>query len=408
MTVDQGWPEVSTFENPRNLPSDKCIILKEFWAKLLLLFHTQDSISDAYTKLFPRDAAEAEDVQLDQALKDFSAESFKEEFYKLLRHDYADLLPMRFLRARSYQQDRAMRMLFIALAYRRKAIPRAMMSEANFDVEFIAAIKKGKSFVPCYDDQGRTITCIRIKNHSRGDCSQDIFERYTLYAMEHAHLLHHPYQDRTVLLVDMTGFSITSLDLGSIKFIIQNFEQYYPEELSEGVIHNAPWLFNTAWSLIKPLLRQPTREKITFTSNLNELAAKIGRAPAEKVLKAQMEYIPKHPSEPDFVDQTKNLETASPECRAAFETWTSNIEEFENVTQEWSRPPASDAPISDLEALANRRAEICWKLSRSYWLIDPFVRPKSYHDRAGLLPPSDNNVLTVTKTQTHSSQRSSA
>lgn len=393
----QAWPKVSTYENPGNLAPEKVVVLKDFWSKLLAFFHTEIPLSGEWDRLFPRDDdGEPETAQFRQVLQGLTAASMREEFYKLMRHDYADLVPMRFLQARSYDQDRAMRMLINALSYRREAIPRAMTSEARYDVDFIHAMTKGKSFVPCYDDQGRTITYIRFKNHVRGDCSQDIFERYTLYAMEHAHLLHHPFQDRTVLLVDMAGFSITSLDLSAIKFIIQNFEQYYPEELSEGVIHNAPWLFGTAWSIIKPLLRAATREKITFTSNATELAAKIGKAPAEKVLNAKMEYIPRPIDEPAFVDQTKDMATATPECRAAFDTWNANIEAFEAVTREWMRPEATLATAPpEREALNDRRAEITWTLSKSYWLIDEFVRPRSYHDRAGLLPPSFESALNV-------------
>jgi len=143
------------------------------------------------------------------------------------------------------------------------------------------------------------------------------------------------------------------------------------------------------------LLRQPTRMKITFVSNLNELPARVGRAPAERVLEAQMGYVPKSPDEPDFVDETIDLSTASAECQEAFRTANANIEAFERITTGWSRPPATDTPIADLQELAPKRAELCWQLSRSYWQIDPFVRPKSYHDRAGLLPPSHNNALNV-------------
>jgi len=64
--------------------------------------------------------------------------------------------------------------------------------------------------------------------------------------MEHAHRLHHSYRHHAVLLVDMMGFSLEISIQDQLKFIVQNFEQYYPEELSEGVIHDAPWLFGTA------------------------------------------------------------------------------------------------------------------------------------------------------------------
>lgn len=390
-----GWAPVSTYENPGNLSQEKTAILKGFWAVLLALFETKDVLSNEWDKHFPDHTYEGDSTKFAEILRQTKGEVLRKEFYNLLRHDYIDLLPLRFLKARSYDKANAMAMLVNALDFRRKNISAAMMSEANNDPNFIQALKKGKSFVPCYDNQGRTITCIRFANHSRGDCTQDVFDRYTLYAMEHAHLLHMPYQDRTVLLVDMTGFSITSLDLGAIKFIIQNFEQYYPEELSEGVIHNAPWLFGTAWTIIKPLLRPPTREKITFTSNVNDLAAKIGRLEAEKVIKAKMEYLPDPAPEKPFNDQAKDLATASPECQEAFKVWNSNVAEVEELTRLWMRPAATDTPMEELKALEEKRAAAAWKLSASYWKIDEYVRPKSYYDRAGLLPPSRDSALNL-------------
>lgn len=391
------WPAVSTYENPGNLVPEKVAVLKQFWAVLLAFFSSSRPLADQWTTHFPTDDDEPETRQFQDILDKLTGQDMRREFYALLRHDYADLLPLRFLKARSYEVDRAMRMLVNALAFRMENIPRAMRSEASGETAFIDALEKGKSFVPCYDNKGRTITLIRFANHFRGDCTLDVFERYTLYAMEHAHLLHLPFQDRTVLLVDMTGFSITSLDLSAIKFIIQNFEQYYPEELSEGVIHNAPWLFNTAWSIIKPLLRGPTREKITFTSNVNDLAAKIGRPQAEKVLGAKMEYVPRPASEASFKDEAQDLDTASPQCKAALDTWNENIEELEAMTREWTRPPAADTALEEISDLDAKRAELCWKLSKSYWLIDEFVRPRSYYDRAGMLPPSPDSGLNVAR-----------
>ena len=406
--MTSGWPQDSVYENPGNLSPAQKTSLKKFWSILLRLFRTEDGISKEWLESFPsREDAPPETDDLRKALDEFTGSSLRDEFYRFLRHDYADLLPMRFLKARGWQVDVAMRMLLTCLSFRRANIARAMTSEVEGTPEFLAALHRGKSFVPCYDDRGRTVTYIKLAHHARGDCSQDVFERYTLYAMEHAHLLHLPRQDRTVLLVDMTGFYITTLDLGAIKFIINNFEMYYPEELSEGVIHNAPWLFSTAWAAIKPLLRPVTREKITFTSSLAQLAAKIGLAEAQKVVKAKVDYIPRPPEagEAPFRDQSRDLSSATPACREAFATWNANLDEFEEVTRRWcvevpatagAAAAAPEAQRGDVEA---DRSACAWKLSRSYWLIDEYVRPRSYYDRAGLLPPSADSALNLSSTQ---------
>lgn len=385
-----AWESVdSAYENPGNLGPERTLVLKEFWSILLEFFKANTSLADRWAKLFPPQEGYPEEAEFVELLNSFTGESFRQELYGLIRHDYADLVPIRFLKARSFDKEKAMRMLLSALSYRRKNVPRAMLSETQKDPEFIEAMKKAKTFVPCYDDKGRTITLIRIANHSSGDCSQDCFERYTVYAVEHGHLLHLPHQDRTVLLVELTGFSIMTMDYSAIKFLLQTFESNYPEELSEGIIHNAPWLFGTAWSMIKNLLPSYTREKITFTSSKSELAAKIGKPAADRVLKAQFQYLPPKDDDVIFVDQSKDLSTASEACKEALATWDANVDEFEKLTQEWSKQTSTD------EAFDARRAEATWELSESYWLIDEFIRPRSTYDRAGLLPPSDAKALNV-------------
>lgn len=416
-----GWKVDGPFETPGSLSAEQSDKLRTFWSIVLRLFGCAD-VSKEWAAVFPKYVVEDDFAD---CLRVFDPPTtFRDEYYRLQRHDYADLLPLRFLKARLYEMDRSMRMLIMALAFRRREIPRAMRSETladgrTPDPAFADVIRAQKSVVPCYASDGRTVTCIKLRNHQRGDCTLDAFERFILYAMEHAHLLHLPYQDRTVLLVDMTGFSVTAIDIAAIKFIINNFEMYYPEELYEGIIHNAPWLFSSVWSLIKPLLRQATRDKITFTSSIDDLAAKIGRQEAERCVGFKLEYVPK-PDDEVFVDRTEPAQRAdAPDgCKAAFAAWEENAVGVERLTEEWIElyrevpEPASepkdkaasegDAPAKTAEDLAaakqdldGRREAAMWKLSESYWAIDPYVRPKSYLDRQNLLPPSRDNALTL-------------
>ncbi|BFZ53976.1 hypothetical protein PYCC9005_001007 [Savitreella phatthalungensis] len=433
-----GWNVKGPFETPGNLTPLQARRLRQFWTVLLRLFQA-DSIESEWKAIFPTFLV---DEDFSKAMAVFtSASIFREEYYRLLRHDYADLLPLRFLKARLYDLAKSTRMLIVALAFRKEQIPRAMHSESRAanDKEFIDVIKAAKTYVPCYTEDGRSITCIKIRNHSRGDCSLDAFERFNLYAMEHAHLLHLPYQDRTVLLVDMAGFSITALDLSAIKFIINNFEQYYPEELYEGIIHNAPWLFSSVWSMVKPLLRQATRDKITFTSSVDELAAKIGRPQAERCVNFKLDYTERSDDEADFIDyrvpgEPGRLVDGAPQaCKDAFAKWDAATKKVEDLTQEWlkcyegedgvdteavaaDQPEENDEDADLAKALAvsridtdDARVTAMWRLSETYWEIDPWIRPRSYFDRQGLLPPSADSPLNLsTALSKKSTQQSNA
>ncbi|KAI5284660.1 hypothetical protein KEM55_000954, partial [Ascosphaera atra] len=69
----------------------------------------------------------------------------------------------------------------------------------------------------------------------------------------------------------MSGFGLSNMDYTAVKFIIQCFEANYPESLGIVLVHNAPWIFSSAWSLIKGWLDPVVASKIRFTKSSEEL-----------------------------------------------------------------------------------------------------------------------------------------
>jgi hypothetical protein len=57
--------------------------------------------------------------------------------------------------------------------------------------------------------------------------------------------------------------------------------------------------------------------------------------------------------------------------------------EYEDATLEWIRNPEGDK-AAEIKA---RRNEIAGRLREDYWVVDPYLRARSYYDRIGVLLP---------------------
>ena len=55
------------------------------------------------------------------------------------------------------------------------------------------------------------------------------------------------------------------------------------------------------------------------------------------------------------------------------------VDDFEKGTLEWIRGEG------DAEAIKSKRNEIANKLRDDYWLLDPYIRARSYYDRIGVI-----------------------
>lgn len=76
--------------------------------------------------------------------------------------------------------------------------------------------------------------------------------------------------DTGSILFDITGFTLKNADLATIKFPVTALEANYPECLGRIWIHNAPWVFNTVWKLIKGWLDLVIAGKIRFTNSVKD------------------------------------------------------------------------------------------------------------------------------------------
>lgn len=109
-----------------------------------------------------------------------------------------------------------------------------------------------------------------------GDASKlnqavDEYTRYVCYMIELMIASMKTVQDKFVVIFDLKGFYMSMVTKTNIRLMIKRLiyvaQAQYPERLEEVFLVNAPYGFETAWCLIRPLLDQKTASKISFVTN---------------------------------------------------------------------------------------------------------------------------------------------
>jgi len=69
---------------------------------------------------------------------------------------------------------------------------------------------------------------------------------------------------RATLIFDMQGFLMANMDFPLVKFLAETLQNHYPEVLHNVCVIDAPWIFQTCWSIIKGWLDPVVASKIQF------------------------------------------------------------------------------------------------------------------------------------------------
>lgn len=220
---------------------------------------------------FPGDLS----VEQEQVLKDF-----KEHILKNSLSDprFDDYYLLRFCRARKFNLAKTIEMFEAMIAWRKQ-----------YDVENCVSIYKcpnlaamKKIYKHCWhktDKIGRPIWMEQTCTFEMDDLLKVITrdEIYQHYIRVYEELIHIVFPAcskaygasaaHTFSLIDINGFSMEHMKSKSkdiIQIALKISDDYYPEVLGQMILINAPFIFRSAWAMIKPFVDSRTREKIKF------------------------------------------------------------------------------------------------------------------------------------------------
>ncbi|KAM4062265.1 CRAL/TRIO domain-containing protein [Hirsutella rhossiliensis] len=336
--------------------------------------------------------------QFQKTLESQTPESIRETIWSMVKQDNPDALVLRFLRARKWDVQQALVMLVSAMHWRHTEMhvdsdimkngeAGAVQDEQTGSAEakklasdFMAQSRQGKSFLHGLDKEGRPICVVRARLHKPSAQSAESLERYTVFIIETARLALEPPVDTATIIFDMTGFSLANMDYHPVKFMIQCFEANYPESLGAILVHNAPWVFQGIWRIIRGWLDPVVAAKVHFTNYKAGLEEFIEPSRIIKELEGEedWEYKYEEPVEGEN-DMMKDTETRDRLLGARAELY----KQFEAETRTWIRAADSE---EGKQAKA-QRDKIAEQMRVGYWELDPYLRSRSLYDRQGIILP---------------------
>jgi len=262
-------------------------------------------------------------------------QSMKDEFFYMISCDEPDSVALRFLRARKWNVNRAIKMTTACLQWRIEWNVRALLEigEQGIDEE---VFKSGKAFIFGKDKENRPISFVRVRNHNKNTVPLFESEKFTMFLLETGRLSIKPPVEMCSIVFDMTDFSMNNMDYPYVKFVLNALQNYYPECLGICLIVNAPWIFNGCWKVIKPLLDPVVSSKVHFIKT-EELKDYINEDQLMKCYGGNnpydYEYIP--PSPEDIELEKKQKDNNNEDKFKIIEEWRGITKEYEDITKEW-------------------------------------------------------------------------
>lgn len=169
-----------------------------------------------------------------------------------------DELCRRFIRHKKLNLEGAFEMAKNALIWRKKFevndITEATLPPVYFD--FGAMFPLGK------DKYGSQLIYHRVKLHRKDVRNALQHRRYLVFWVEK--LLYEMECVRLSFVLDLAESGYGNMDMELIGFLISLFKEYYPWALGFIMVYDMPWLFNTAWKVVKSWLPAEGIDRIKF------------------------------------------------------------------------------------------------------------------------------------------------
>ncbi|RDW94062.1 CRAL-TRIO domain-containing protein [Aspergillus mulundensis] len=335
--------------------------------------------------------------EFQKALAEIKPEELRTAFWSMVKQDNPDSLLLRFLRARKWDVKKALMMLISTIRWRMQdakvdedvmvngdhlALEQLKSSdpvEKKKGEDFIKQFRLGKSFLHGVDKMGRPICYVRVRLHRAADQDVEALDRFTVYTIESARMMLAPPVETACVIFDMTDFSLANMDYHPVKFMIKCFEANYPESLGVVLIHKAPWVFSSVWSIIKGWLDPVVAAKIQFTKTEQDLEEFIPKSRIITELegdeKWEYKYLePKEGENAKLKDTGKRDELLAQRQELA--------KELQDSTVAWI---LASRKKDNAKEVTEKRKDLIERLRTQYWQLDPYVRATSLYDRLNII-----------------------
>ncbi|KAF9201677.1 hypothetical protein BGZ49_008107 [Haplosporangium sp. Z 27] len=379
--------------------------LKQFWARLYEIFDDKATFDQTAPSSFKGQAREAEGEAAPAPEKKgwfgrgksasesstsgaavaapvaprFSGNDIYVAFWKVTMMDHPDLIALKFIRARKWVLEDALKMFLNALKWRivEHIDELSELSDVELDKKypkFIEQMQKGKGYLRGADPLGRPLSVVNTRLHHKADQPAETIHRFTLYTMECGRMVLPEGSETVIVIFDLSNFGLDNMDWGFVRLFVQCFESYYPETLGVCVVHKAPFVFWGLWKLIQPLLDPVVASKFVFTRSNADLHKVVPRERLpiihyDGLDDWKYQYVPARAGENDHQKDIAKKEELLRE-RRALET------EFDDLTRTWIREKGG--------RISPERDAVAKKLREQYARMSPYTRAVNLYQRWGV------------------------
>lgn len=337
-------------------------------------------------------ASPAETKTVQSLLLKLPGDRLRTALLTILKQDHPDALLLRFLRAEKWNVPKAWIKLVSALNWRVNeykvdeevllkgeayALEKSQMEgdppEKKDSEGFMLQATTGKGHFHGCDRMGRPICVIRVRIHDPSTQTRKGLNDFIIQCIETVRLLQVPPVESMAIVFDLTTFTLGNWEFPPVKFIIDCFQENYPESLGAMIFYNAPWIFSSFWKMINGILDPVVAAKVHFITGAKALEELI---PRENILKElsgeedwEYEYVEPVAGENDKLNNTvaRDIILAERNSLGA---------DLFSLTTQWIADPKTD-----LES----REQVVEKLRKNYWDLDPYVRARTVLDRTGVI-----------------------
>ncbi|KAF9917755.1 hypothetical protein FBU30_000546 [Linnemannia zychae] len=413
MSADPTYvlPVLPTDGRLGHLTQEQTVKLQQFWVRLYDIFDGKTPVDQTVPSSFKGQARDEEGGDGAPAKAGwfgrskpaaesapvgprFTGADLYKTFWKLTMMDHPDLIVLKFIRARKWVLDDAIKMFINALKWRiiERIDELIELSDVELDAKypkFIQQMKMAKGYLRGADPLGRPMSVVNTRFHHKSDQPAETIHRFTLYTMECGRTVLGSDAETVIVIFDLSNFGLDNMDWGFVRLFVQCFESYYPETLGVCVVHRAPFVFWGLWKLIQPLLDPVVASKFVFTRNNAELHKVVPRERLpiihyDGLDDWKFEYIPYKEGENDAMKDTAKKAELLAERRA--------IEErFDAVTRTWAKTGNGKN--------LDERDELAKEFREQYSRMSPYVRATSLYKRWGVAVDGQVNWTYNVKTE---------
>lgn len=236
----------------------------------------------------------------------------------------------------------------------------------------------GKAFILGKDKQGRPVTYVQVKNHIKGQFSDESTQLLTIFTIETGRKLLESGIETATIILDLEGFSMKNIDYQLVKFFIHLLENHYPESLGLALVINASLLFISCWNIIKYWLDPVVLSKIQFLDDENDLHEYIDSSVLPKRLNGfqlDYQYIPPTENDQQIISDFRNDKYGENIARKAHRCAAKN---YLNLTLQW-------ANNNEDKTIFIQRKKATKKLRKAFEQLIPYVFTQTYYHRQEII-----------------------